>query len=75
MVPSVLTVYSGVLVEGEEGGEAVPSLAGDCLVVTSGRGIAIDSAHGVFHLVAVFELRRASTACLCSSGILCRRAL
>ena len=57
------------------GGEAVPSLAVDCLVVTFGHGIAIDSAHGVFRLVAAFELRRASTACLCSSCILCRRSL
>ena len=29
VLPSVLMVYSGVLVEGEAGGEAVPSLAGD----------------------------------------------
>ena len=52
MLPYVLMVYSGVLVEGVEGGEALPSLAGDaCFLdvrfivdnfLTFGQGIAMD---------------------------------
>jgi hypothetical protein len=52
VLPSVLIVYSGMLVEGKAGGEAVPSLAGDACVVDAsftvvkaiafGHGIAMD---------------------------------
>ena len=52
VLPSVLMVYSGMLVEGVEGDEAVPSPAGDaCFLgvrfivdkfLTFGQGIAMD---------------------------------
>jgi hypothetical protein len=56
-------VYSGVLVEGDTGGEEVPSLAGDLpvldprFIVVFGHGIAMDSGQGVFLLAAAFALR------------------
>jgi hypothetical protein len=60
-------IYSGLLVEGDAGGEAVPSLAGDACVLdvrfivgkdsVFGHGIAMDSAHGVFLLATAFSLR------------------
>ena len=58
---SVPVVFSGVLVERDVGGE-VASADGACdltagLAAASGRGIAMDSAHGVFHLAALFALR------------------
>jgi hypothetical protein len=68
LLPSVLMLYSGMLIEEGEGvGEAVPSLVG-CLcvvdarfivgkVVAHGHGIAMDSLHGVFLLAAAFALR------------------
>jgi hypothetical protein len=85
VIPSVLIVYSGMLVEGETVGEAVPSLACDLCVfdapffvgkVTAfGHGIAIDSLHGVFLLAAAFALRSANIAVLSSSVLFCRAAL
>jgi hypothetical protein len=81
VLPSVLIVYSGVLVEGEAGGEVVPSLAVDECVVdasfTDGKAIAfghdimMDSAHGVLLLAASFALRLASSVALTSSVMLC----
>jgi hypothetical protein len=60
-------VYSGMLVEGEHGGEEVPSLAGvPCMsdarfivgkVAVSGHCIAIDSVHGVFLIASAFARR------------------
>jgi hypothetical protein len=79
MLPSVPMVYTGVFIEGDAGGE--PPLLSEARALTnglraiSGRCIAMDSAHGVSRLAAAFALRRASIACLCSPGILCRCAL
>ena len=60
-------VQSDVLLEGETGGEAAPSLAGDVCVLNAGftvakaaafgHNIAMDSAQGVFRLAAAFALR------------------
>ena len=65
--PSVPMVQSDVLPEGEMGGEAAPSLAGDVCVLDAGftipkaaafgHGIAMDSVQGVFRLAAAFALR------------------
>lgn len=67
MLPSVPMVNAGVLVEGEAGAEVFPSVAGNLCVLADifivgklaafGHGIAIDSAHGVFHLASAVALR------------------
>ncbi len=64
--PSV-TTEEDVLPEGETGGEAAPSLAGDVCVLDAGftvakaaafgHNIAMDSVQGVFRLAAAFALR------------------
>lgn len=69
-------VYAGVLAEGELGGVPAALECGICgvnvgFVIASGRGIAMDSAHGVLFLALAFSLRRASSDCLSCSGILC----
>ena len=83
-LPSVMT-EDPVLPEGETGGEAAPSLAGDVCVLdvgftiakvaAFGHGIAMDSAQGVFRLAAAFALRWASNASLSSAEIFCLLAL
>ena len=75
MLPSVLMVYSGVLVEGE-----APSLTVDPCVLDArffvvkvaalGHGIAMDSLHGVFLVATSFALRLASNVALFSSVML-----
>jgi hypothetical protein len=60
-------VYYGMLVEGEHGGEEVPSVVGvPCVsnarflvgkVAVCGHCIAIDSTHGVFLLASAFARR------------------